>query len=133
MNKMKVFKGFILILLVTSVCLTISCHKSSSAVPTLSIAAPLADDQFINGQKIVIKGEASDAENLHALTIKITDDKTGTVLYSATPTVHDLKTYTFDVSWTAVVTDWTDATVTVIAENHDEQTTTKTVKIKIWL
>ena len=112
----------------------LSCHKTTQiAAPTLNVLAPLVDDQFTSGQEIRIKGNASDDANLHALTIKITNDKTGAVLFSSEPYVHDLKTYTFNVTWKAAVSDWTDATVTVIAENHDEIITTKTIKIKIWL
>lgn len=119
-------------MLLLSACFTFSCNKEASE-PAVTIAAPLVDDQFSNGQVITIKGEASDDENLHSLSIKITDDKTGAVLFSETPSVHDLKTYTFNTSWTSKVNDWTDATVTVTAVNHDDLTTIKTVKIKIWL
>ena len=110
-----------------------SCHKNSADIPTLTIAAPLADDNFANNQVITIKGEAADAERLHELTIKITDDKTGAVLFSNAPYVHDLKSFAFNVTWTAKVTDWTDATMTITAENYDDQVVVKTVKIKIWL
>lgn len=110
-----------------------SCHKNSADIPTLTITAPLADDNFANNQVITIKGEAADAERLHELTIKITDDKTGVILFSSTPYVHDLKSFAFNVTWTAKVADWTDATVTVIAKNHVDLQAVKTVKIKIWL
>ena len=132
---MKFLKTFAALLLLCYVFIfTISCHKNNAVdLPTLNIAAPLADDNFASGQVITIKGEAADAVKLHALTIKITDDKTGAVLFSNEPTVHDLKSHTFNVAWTAKVSDWTDATVTVIVENHDDQQVVKTIKIKIWL
>lgn len=120
-------------LLILSLLCVVSCQKNSSDPPIVNIVTPLADDQFSNGQDIRIKGDVSDAVNLHALVIKITDDKTGAVLFSNTPEVHDLKTYTYDVTWKAKVSDWTDATVTVTAENHADIQTTKTIKIKIWL
>ncbi len=124
------FAGFLLIMSVFS---SASCTKHAVNIPTLSITSPAADEQFANDLVIKIKGETADADGLHALTIKITDDKSGAVLFTKSPTVHDLTTYAFSESWTAKVTDWVDATVTVIAENHDGQTATKTVKIKIWL
>ena len=119
-------------LLATSLIYTSACHKKSSAVPTVSITSPAVDDQFANDLVIKMKGEIGDADGLHALTIKITDDKTGAVLFTKYPVVHDLTTYAFNESWVAKVADWTDATVTVMAENHDGGITTKTVKIKIW-
>lgn len=119
--------------LATILLIGFSCHKTADSAPTLTIAAPLADDQFANGQVITIKGDASDVVRLHELNIKITDDKTGAVLYSNAPYCHDLQSFSFNVTWTAKVTDWTDATVTITAENHDSQQTVKVVKIKIWL
>ncbi len=133
MKTIKFLNIFGVLFLVSMLLFTVSCHKTAKDLPTLTIAAPLADDQFTSGQVITIKGEAADAVRLHALSIKITDDKTGAVLYSNEPYVHDLKSYDFNVTWTAKVNDWTDATVTITAENHDEQQTVKTVKIKIWL
>jgi hypothetical protein len=124
---------FTTFLLLSTLLCVFSCKKTGTDAPIVNIVTPLADDQFSGGQVISIKGDVSDAVNLQALTIKITDDKTGAVLFSATPTVHDLKSYTYDVSWTAKVSDWIDATITVVAENHAAIQTMKTIKIKIWL
>ena len=128
---MKILHILTTFLLGTSLIYTSACHKKSSA-PTVSITSPAADEQFANDLVIKMKGEIGDADGLHALTITITDDKTGAVLFTKSPAVHDLTTYTFGESWVAKVTDWTDATVTVTAENHDGGVTTKKVKIKIW-
>ncbi len=133
MRTMKFLNIFTPFLLVSYLLLVISCHKTATDLPTLTIASPLVDDQFTSGQVITIKGEAADAERLHELHIKITDNKTGAVLFLSDPTVHDLKSYAFNVTWTAKVSDWTDATVTITAINHDNQQALKTVKIKIWL
>ena len=120
-------------LLATSLICSSACHKKSSTGPTVSITSPAVDDQFANDLVIKMKGDISDKNQLHALTIKITDDKTRAVLFTKSPSVYDLTDYTFNESWVAKVTDWVDATVTVTAENHDGQTTTQTIKIKIWL
>ena len=124
---------FTTFLLATSLICTSACHKKSSTGPTVSITSPTADEQFANDLVIKMKGDVSDKNQLHALTIKITNDKTGAVLFTKSPNVYDLTNYTFNESWTVKVTDWVDATVSVTAENHDGQTTTQTVKIKIWL
>jgi hypothetical protein len=124
---------FTTLLLILSLFCTFSCHKSSTTGPTLSIAKPLADDQFSNGQPIRMTGEVGDSDGLHTMSITITDDKTKAVLYTESPNVLNLKTYGFDKSWVAKVSDWTDATVTIKAANHGGQETVKTVKIKVWL
>ena len=124
------FFGF---LLVASIFTSTSCHKASENAPTLSISSPVVDEQFANELPIKLTGNVSDADGLHSMTIKVTDDKSGVVLFTKSPNVLNLKTYAFSESWTPKVTDWVDATVTVIAENHDGQKATKTIKIKIWL
>ena len=129
---MKILHILTVFLLATSLIYTSACRKESSAAPTVSIISPAADDQFANDLVIKMKGDVSDKNQLHALTIKITDDKTGAVLFTKSPSVYDLTNYTFNESWVAKVADWTDATVSVTAENHDGTTTTQKVKIKIW-
>jgi hypothetical protein len=124
------FTGFLLIL---SVFTSTSCHKASENGPTVSITTPAVDEQIANELPVKLTGNVSDADGLHSLTIKITDDKSGVVLFTKSPNVLNLKSYAFSESWTPKVTDWVDATVTVVAENHGAKQTTQTVKIKIWL
>jgi hypothetical protein len=123
---------FTTILLFASLFCMVSCHKSTDA-PTVSITSPVADDQFSNDLVIKMKGEVSDVAGLHTMKIKITDDKTNAVLFTESPTVLNLKSYTFNTTWTAKVADWTDATVTITAANHAGTETVKSIKIKIWL
>ena len=124
------FASFLLIL---SVFTSTSCHKTSENDPTVSITSPAVDEQFANELPIKLTGSVSDADGLHSMTIKVTDDKSGVVLFTKSPNVLNLKTYSFSESWTPKVTDWVDATVTVVAENHGAKQTTQTVKVKIWL
>ncbi len=115
----------------------VACKKETEVVaatpPTLNLTAPVGNEQLSNDMMLKITGDISDTKGLHTLTIKIVDDKTGNELYKATPTVLDLKTYTLDASWKIKVNDWTDATLTVTAANHDGMKTEKIVKFKIWL
>ena len=124
------FAGF---LLVSSLFIGTSCHKASENGPTLAITSPAVDEQVANELPLKLTGNVSDADGLHSMTIKITDDKSGAVLFTKSPNVLNLKTYAFSESWTPKVTDWVDATVTVVAENHGAKQTMQTVKIKIWL
>lgn len=126
---------FTTLCLIASLFFTFSCqkHDGGTVAPTLSVAAPLADAQFTSGQPITIKGETADVDGLHTLKISITDDKTKAVLFAESPSVLNLKTYTINTAWTAKVSDWTDATVTITATNHSNLEITKTMKIKIWL
>ena len=128
---------FCIIFLLFSLCTVVACNKKTetpaATAPSVSLISPAADDNFANDLVIKINGEAADAEGLHTLSIKITDDKTKATLFSQSPDVLNSKKYAFNASWTAKVTDWVDATVTVTAANHSGVETVKTVKIKIWL
>jgi hypothetical protein len=125
---------FSALLLLFSLLTITACHKSDTdAAPSVTIVSPAADDNFANDLVIKINGDVSDADGLHTLNIKITDDKTKAVLFTQSPDVLNQKKYSFNASWTAKVTDWVDATVTVTAANHAGTQTVKTVKIKIWL
>jgi hypothetical protein len=111
-----------------------SCKKEESTSNiTLSVSAPNENQEFSGGQILNIKGTTSDGAGLHTLTVEVTDDKTGVMLFSKKPTVLDLKTYNFDESWTIKVNDWTDATVKITSVNHSNQTAIKSLKIKLWL
>jgi hypothetical protein len=111
-----------------------NCKKEESASTiTLSVSAPNENQEFSGGQILNIKGTTSDDSGLHTLTVEVTDDKTGLMLFSKKPTVLDLKTYNFDESWTIKVNDWTDATVKITSVNHSNQTAIKSLKIKLWL
>jgi type 1 fimbria pilin len=111
-----------------------SCKKESSTSNiSLSVSAPNENQEFLGGQILNIKGTTSDDAGLHTLTVEVTDDKTGLMLFSKKPTVLDLKTYNFDESWTIKVNVWTDATVKVTSENHSNQVVVKSLKIKLWL
>jgi hypothetical protein len=128
---------FFTLLLFFSLFTVAACHKHTdtptAAAPSVTLISPAADDNFANDLVIKINGEVAQAEGLHTLTIKITDDKSKAVLFTQSPNVLNEKKYTFNVSWTAKVTDWVDATVTVTAANHSGVETVKAVKIKIWL
>jgi hypothetical protein len=111
-----------------------SCKKENSTSNiSLSVSAPNENQEFSGGQILNIKGSTSDDAGLHTLTVEVTDDKTGVMLFSKKPAVLDLKTYNFDESWTIKVNDWTDATVKITSVNHSNQTIVKSLKIKLWL
>jgi hypothetical protein len=111
-----------------------SCKKDSSTSSiSLTVSAPNENQEFAGGQTLNIKGTTSDDAGLHTLTIEVTDDKTGVMLFDKKPNVLDLKTFNFDESWTIKVNDWVDATVKVTSTNHNKQAIEKSLKIKLWL
>jgi hypothetical protein len=110
-----------------------NCKKENTSNISLSVSSPNENQEFSSGQILTIKGTTSDDAGLHTLTVEVTDDKTGAMLFEKKPTVLDLKTYNFDESWTIKVNDWTDATVKIMSINHNNQAIVKSLKIKLWL
>ena len=116
----------------------ISCKKdeahhddvSDSIKPTVVISAPSNLQMYNNGDTVKIRGLASDA-SLHELMLKIVKDSDNSVLYSETINAHDLTTYALNSNWKSAVTDHTNASVIVVAEDHNSNVGSDTVKIHI--
>ena len=118
----------------------ISCEKeddhqhnddaSDKVKPTVVISTPSNLQMYNNGDTVKIRGLASDA-SLHELMLKIVKDSDNSVLYSETIYAHDLTTYALNSNWKSAVTDHTNASVIVVAEDHNSNVGSDTVKIHI--
>jgi hypothetical protein len=103
---------------------------SDKVKPTVNISTPSNLQMYNNGDTVKIRGLASDA-SLHELMLKIVKDSDNSVLYSETINAHDLTTYALNSNWKSVVTDHTNASVIVVAEDHNSNVGSDTVKIHI--
>ena len=95
---------------------------SDTAAPALSINSPTQMQVFNQGDTLFIKGTLSDA-SLHELSIRLTNDKDSSLLFSASPVVHGLSTYTLNSFWVCNVQDHTNATLRITAHDHSENKT----------
>lgn len=106
-------------------------HKTTdSSAITITINKPTNTQMFNTGDTVKIVG-LIDGKDLHECYISITDNADAALLYSKTPSVHDLNTYTINEFWKASVSKHTDATITVYVENHSGQSVKKSVAIHI--
>lgn len=107
-------------------------HNSGSDTtkPAISLTSPTSMQMYNNGDTVKIRGMVTDA-SLHELLIKITRDSDGTVLFQETPTVHDLTSFSINSNWKSQVTDHTNATVVVLAEDHSSNVASDTLHIHI--
>lgn len=109
-----------------------ACHEhgdeNDTTAPTVTITSP-AENASVVGE-VHVECTVSDA-SLHEMEVKVTKDSDGTVLYSATPTVHDETSYEFHEHFTPALAAETAATLTVTVSDHSDQTTTKTVKFTV--
>lgn len=127
-------------LLLLAFCQLSSCKKEDDhqheddstdiVKPSVMVTLPSSMQMYNNGDTVKIKGSVSDA-SLHELLIKIVNDADGTILYSETPTVHDLTSFSINSNWKSNVTTHTNASVIVVAEDHNSNVGSDTVKIHI--
>jgi hypothetical protein len=105
-----------------------SCHKDTE-VPVVTVSSP-ADASMFNSP-VTISGTTTD-NSLHEMSLKITRDADGTVLFEKELSVHDLTSYTFNETFTpAAVSATTDVTLIIRVEDHEANETIKTVKFKL--
>lgn len=117
------------LLAATALLMLAACEKephhhddTDTAAPALSINSPSQMQVFNQGDTLYIKGSLSDA-SLHELSITLRDDKDSSLLFSATPVVHGLSTYTLNSFWVCNVKDHTNATLRLTAHDHSENKT----------
>ncbi len=130
---MKQIQNFLLLITLLSIT-AVACHKDDhhhddTANPVLVITAPTANASI--GGAVTIAGKVTDG-SLHEMSIIVTKDSDNAVLFTATPTVHDLTSYTIAEIWTPVgITAETAVTLTIVAEDHNSNATTATVKFTV--
>jgi hypothetical protein len=132
MKKQLFFPLYALFLGLTAV----ACHKhddeNDKTPPTIVITAP-ALNTSITGT-VAIAGIVADEASLHKLSIKVTRDSDGVEVFSASPVVHDLTSYTIAEVWTPTgITSETSFTLKVVAEDHGENKYQKDVSFKVKL
>lgn len=105
-------------------------HIESNEKPSLSIVKPSDKAVVKSNETIAIEGTVSDP-SLHELVIKLTNTKTGSDVLFEAPIVHDLKTYTFNYSYTPSVSTSTNFILEVIVINHSEIKNSETRTITV--
>lgn len=99
--------------------------------PEVSIFTPTVNQVFSNGSTINITGRITDDFGLYRGTIRVVNDKNGSVLLNQPYEIHGLLLYNFNINHTASVTAASDYTVTVTFEDHGSNSATKSVKVRV--
>lgn len=106
-------------------------NPTDTTAPILDIYTPVANQVFVSGNVINVTGKITDNYGLYRGNIKITEDATGAVLKVQAYEIHGILSYNFSISYTATVSTAADYTVTAQFEDHGNNSTTRTVKIKV--
>lgn len=124
-------KKYLIILSSLTITLLYSCKHDSTFVlaPEVNINAPLADSTYNNGDTIEVNVALYDGHGLHEADIYFQTDG-GDTLFSFSPSVHDMNTYNLDTTFIlAGITLSQDAFLKVKAENHENGSTSKQVRV----
>lgn len=103
---------------------------TDTSKPVINITAPSNTTMYNNGDTVKIRGTVTD-NSLHELLIRIIKDSDGSELFRATPTVHDLTSYSISENWKSSVSDHTNASIIISAEDHNSNVGSDTVHIHI--
>ena len=121
----------ILILFAGLLCLPfVACKNekddTDTTAPELTITSPTENEAFTG--EVHLELTVTD-ESLHEISIKVTKDSDGSIVYEDAPEVHDLTDFEYHEHFTpAGLSAATAMTLTVVVEDHASNVTTKTVK-----
>lgn len=106
-------------------------NPQDTVPPLVEVHTPVADQVFSSGGVISVTGKVTDADGLYRGSIRITKDGSGELLKEQLYEIHGIVQYNYSLAYTAAVTAPADYTVTVLFEDHGQNTGTRTVKVKI--
>lgn len=105
-------------------------EKADSTIPTISNIQPADNSVFTSGQNINIRGTLAD-NDLHAGSIKITNDADDAVLNAAYLSIHGISTYNMNENMSVTVSVATNATIIIRVEDYTGNTGEKKIPIRI--
>lgn len=76
-----------------------SCGKSDTTPPEINLISPANNQQFANGDNVLIKADITDNEGIHQVHLIVTDNSGGHVIHFEEH--YDGKTYSLNQSFTA--------------------------------
>jgi predicted small secreted protein len=106
-------------------------NPSDTIPPVVKIDTPVADQVYTTGSVINVTGKVTDGDGLYRGSIRITNNVNDVVLKEQLYEIHGILQYDFNVSYTASVTVVSDYTVTVSFEDHGQNITSLSAKVKV--
>jgi hypothetical protein len=106
-------------------------NPADTTPPVVKINTPVADQVFATGGVINVTGKVTDGDGLYRGSIRITNNVNGAVLKEQLYEIHGILQYDFNVSYAASVTVVSDYTVTVSFEDHGQNITSVSAKVKV--
>ncbi|MEI9911180.1 MAG: hypothetical protein WDO71_16830 [Bacteroidota bacterium] len=106
-------------------------NPSDTIPPVVKIDTPVADQVYTTGSVINVTGKVTDGDGLYRGSIRIINNASGALLKEQLYEIHGILQYDFNVSYTASVAVASDYTVTVSFEDHGQNVTSVSAKVKV--
>jgi hypothetical protein len=106
-------------------------NPSDTIPPVVKINTPVADQVYTTGSVINVTGKVTDGDGLYRGSIRITNNVSGALLKEQLYEIHGILQYDFNVSYTASVTVASDYTIIVSFEDHGQNVTSVSAKVKV--
>lgn len=106
-------------------------NPADTTPPVVEILTPTLNQVYSSGSIINVTGKVTDGEGLYKGSIRIANDANGALVKEQLYEIHGVVQYNFNISHTASVTAATDYTVTVSFEDHGQNITSRSVKIRV--
>ncbi|MBX2906695.1 MAG: hypothetical protein KF744_11695 [Taibaiella sp.] len=124
------------ILAIATVAMIASCQKKSNdtidpSKVMVSISNPIGNQSFHNGDTLQVNAHVSYTSELHGYEVKVVDTSTGTILFDYEEHVH-MDVFDVDKRWPVAVSAATNAVVTIVVSiDHNGETATKEVGVRL--
>ena len=106
-------------------------NPTDTIAPQITINTPAASQNFNNGNTISITGKVTDDYGLYRGSIKVVNDANGMVLQNQLYEIHGFLLYNFSLNHLATTSVVADYTITVSFEDHGNNSSSRSVKIKV--
>lgn len=117
---------YIIAMLTTLIALQACRHDHNESLPVITINHPVVNATYALNDTVWIEGNITHVAELHEFVVELKDITRDTVVFTTSTHTH-VTSAEIKEQWINNVTQHTDMLLTITADDHDGNTTTKTV------
>ena len=97
----------------------------------ITVSKPTANQVYISGDSIIVEGKVTDDKKMYKGKVQIKNDANNFVMAENYYETHFLPAINFRLAYKAEVTVPTDFSILVEFQDHGDNTSTATIKVKV--
>ena len=144
-NNMKLF-FYLAVTVFTASVLVLSCSKVGGAaddgdlnaidqndgiVPVITVSKPVANQVYRSGDSIIVEGNVTDDKIMYKGKVQIKNDANNFVVAEKYYETHVLPAMNYRLAYKAEVTSPTDFNILIEFQDHGQNTSTESIKVKV--